>query len=241
MRKNILIVNDDGIASEGLRRLAETAVRFGRVWIVAPLHQCSGMSQKISIFDKMTVTPCAFPVPVEAAWTVDGTPADCVKAAVNFLLKEKPDFVFSGINDGYNTGFDVAYSGTVGAAMEALMKGIPAIAFSNALHGCFETIDAYLSLLMEDLMSAPLPPNEMWNVNFPGVPLEECQGILTDCEVAPVQMYLDIYHREELENGAFTRQNASRHISADAAPEGSDIRAVLSGYISIGTLRCPVL
>ena len=241
MWKNILIVNDDGIEAEGLRRLAETAVRFGRVWVVAPLYQCSGMSQKISIFDKMTVTPYDYPVPVEAAWTVSGTPADCVKVAVNYLLKEKPDFVFSGINDGYNTGFDVAYSATVGAAMEALMKGIPAIAFSNALHGSYETIDAYLPLLMEDLMSAPLPPNEMWNVNFPGIPLEDCRGILTDCEVASVQMYLDLYHREELENGAFTLQNASSHISVDAAPEGSDIRAVLTGYISIGTLHCPVL
>ena len=121
MGKNILIVNDDGIHSEGIIRLAEAASRFGRVWVAAPDEQCSGMSQKISIFDPILVRPYEFPVPVEAAWSIGGTPADCVKVAVGFLLEEAPDLVLSGINNGYNAGFDNAYSGTIGAAAEALM------------------------------------------------------------------------------------------------------------------------
>ena len=243
-KRNILVVNDDGIRSEGIRRLAEAAVRFGRVWVVAPERQCSGMSQKISIFDPIPVTPYAFPAPVEGAWSIGGTPADCVKAAVNFLLDEKPDVVFSGINNGFNTGFDTAYSGTVGAAMEALMKGIPAIAFSRpyeAVETDFETVDAYLLPLMEELLASPLPPNEMWNVNFPGVPLNECRGVLYDRSVAPLQLYRDHYRRTEAGDGAFTLQNISTPAAASDAPEGSDVHAVLSGFVSVGRLRCPVL
>ena len=80
-------------------------------------------------WEKLVLTPHDFPVPVEGAWSLSGTPADCVQVALDGLLPVKPDFVFSGMNNGYNTGMDIAYSGTVGAAMEALMNGIPAIAF----------------------------------------------------------------------------------------------------------------
>lgn len=241
MKRDILVVNDDGIRAEGIVRLAEAATHFGRVWVVAPEEQCSGMSQKISIFNRIPVRPFEFPVPVEAAWCVGGTPADCVKVAVNFLLEKKPDVVFSGINNGYNTGFDTAYSGTIGAAMEALMKGIPAIAFSNHLHGSYETVDRYLLPLIEELLSSPLPPSELWNVNFPGVPLSECPGILYDRRVAPVQLYRDLYTREELPDGGFTLRNASTPIAPYLVPEGTDVRAVLTGHISVGTLRCAVL
>ena len=241
MNRNILIVNDDGIRSEGICRLAAAAAHFGTVWVAAPEHQCSGMSQKISIFDRIPVTPYAFPVPVEAAWSIGGTPADCVKAAVNFLLKEKPDLVLSGINDGYNAGFDTAYSGTIGAAMEALMKGIPAIAFSKGLHSGFDTVDRYLLPLMDELIRAPLPPSEIWNVNFPSVSLPECRGVLYDRTVAPIQLYRDLYHREDQPGGVFTLQNISMPATAGDAPEDSDVRAVLGGYVSVGRLRCAVL
>ena len=241
MNHRILIVNDDGIRSRGIVRLAEAALHFGRVWVVAPEQQCSGMSQKISIFDPISVTPFDFPVPVEAAWSIGGTPADCVKTAVNYLLTEKPDFVFSGINNGYNTGFDTAYSGTVGASMEALMKGIPAIAFSNHLNGSYETVDRFLVPLMEELLASPLPPSEMWNVNFPGVPLSECGGILRDRRVAPVQLYRDLYTRNDLPDGSFVLRNASLPISPGLVPEDTDVYAVLTGHVSVGKLRCPVL
>lgn len=241
MNRNILVVNDDGIRSKGIVRLAEAAARFGHIWIVAPDQQCSGMSQKISIFDPISVTPFDFPVPAEAAWSIGGTPADCVKTAFNFLLHEKPDLVLSGINNGYNTGFDTAYSGTIGAAMEALMKGIPAIAFSNHLDGSYETVDRYLEPLIEELLASPLPPSELWNVNFPGVPLSECRGILRDRRIAPVQLYRDLYTRQDLPDGSFTLRNASLPISPGLVPEDTDVYAVLTGHVSVGTLRCPVL
>lgn len=128
----ILIANDDGIRSEGIAKLARAAASFGTVWVAAPEHQCSGMSVRLTISEKsrMAVYRYDFPVPVEAAWSVDGTPADCVKVALNALLPFRPDIVLSGINDGLNAGLDVAYSGTIGAATEAAMHGVPAIAFS---------------------------------------------------------------------------------------------------------------
>lgn len=240
--KNILVVNDDGIEAEGLRKLAEAALRFGRVWVAAPHSQCSAVSQKISVFERVTVTPCAFPVPVEAAWSVQGTPADCVKVALRRLLPVRPDLVVSGVNNGYNAGFDIAYSGTVGAAMEALMQGIPAIAFSKGYNSSFEITETYLPLLLEDLMLAPPERHEMWNVNFPGIPLEECRGILIDRTVAPLQLYQDHFENEEQhENGAFSYQNLGIHVTREEAPEGSDVRAVLDGFVSVGTIRCSLL
>ena len=106
----ILIANDDGIRSEGIAKLARAAASFGTVWVAAPEHQCSGMSVRLTISEKsqMAVYRYDFPVPVEAAWSVDGTPADCVKVALNALLPFRPDIVLSGINDGLNAGLDVA-------------------------------------------------------------------------------------------------------------------------------------
>ena len=96
----ILIANDDGIRSEGIAKLARAAASFGTVWVAAPEHQCSGMSVRLTISEKsqMAVYRYDFPVPVEAAWSVDGTPADCVKVALNALLPFRPDIVLSLIH-----------------------------------------------------------------------------------------------------------------------------------------------
>ena len=124
----ILIVNDDGIRSPGLISLAKMAVQLGEVWVVAPDNQCSAMSQRISVFGSIHVREVLdFPVEHVQAWSISGSPADCVKVALSYVMKEKPDVVFSGINNGYNVGVDILYSGTVGAAVEALVNGIPAI------------------------------------------------------------------------------------------------------------------
>ena len=241
MMKHILVVNDDGIQDKGLRKLVEAAVQFGSVWVVAPDHECSGMSQKISIMENLVLTPFDFPVPTEGAWALSGTPADCVQVALNGLLPVKPDFVFSGMNNGYNTGMNIAYSGTIGAAMEALMSGIPAIAFSKGHNGSFETAEAYLPLLMEDLMQTPLPPNEIWNVNIPGLPLEECKGVLIDRIVAPVHPFRVRFEKEDLGNSSFSLSVKGDYAPAEEAPENSDVRAVLNGYVSVGTVKCNVL
>ncbi len=101
---NILISNDDGIRAEGIARLAAAALPFGSVFVAAPDTQCSGMSQKLTIRGTLAVEQADFPVPVEAAWAVGGTPADCVKAAVKALLPLRLDVVLTGINPGVERG-----------------------------------------------------------------------------------------------------------------------------------------
>lgn len=240
-RPKILIVNDDGIDAQGIVHLAAAACELGDVWVAAPARQCSAMSMKLTLFDKITVREEAFPVPVRKAWRIGGTPADCVKLTLQCLLEERPDFVFSGVNSGCNTGFDIAYSGTMGAAMEARMEGVPAIAFSKFEGGSFEVTDAYLLPLMRKLTETPVKRNEVFNVNFPSCPLRECKGIRRGLPVAPAEMYKDKYEKSLLPDGTLAYKMISPLIAPEQAPTGSDMRAVFDGCIAVGTIRCSVL
>ena len=151
---NILVTNDDGIQAQGIGVLAKAASRFGKVTVVAPARQCSAMSHRITLGSPMRLERVEFPWENVTAYSLTGTPADCVKAALDAILPEKPDVVLSGINHGYNVGFDVVYSGTVGAAMEALMNGIPAIALSQNHLGNFCIAERYLPQILEELLPA---------------------------------------------------------------------------------------
>ena len=250
-RLNILISNDDGIGAEGIVRLARMAAELGDVWVAAPTSQCSAMSQKLTIFNTIAVEEVDFPVPVRAAFSIDGTPADCVSLAAARLLPVKPDIMFSGINYGYNAGFDIAYSGTIGAATEAVMRGIPAIAFSEQHDGAHEVADKFMPVLARELMAKPHVPGELWNVNFPGVaPGEEkaverivCRniGTLYDRKIAGCCLYDNTYDDDITPDGRHGYRIHSKPIAAEAAPEGSDARAVLTGYISVGKVKCRVM
>lgn len=238
----ILVVNDDSIRSPGIALLAQAASALGRVWVVAPKHQCSAMSQRISIHASLHVERVAFPVPVEAAYQVDGTPADCVKAALQYILPQKPDYVFSGINDGYNVGFDIAYSGTLGAAYEAVMNGIPAIAFSNDMGAGLDIAQAHLTPIARELIRRGQAPGEVWNVNFPGVPADALKGITWDRTIAPVQFYSENYDAQPQPDGSVLLTGQGAPLSGgQSLPPESDIAAVLAGCISIGKVRSAVM
>ncbi len=190
----ILIVNDDGIRSPGLISLAKMAVQLGEVWVVAPDNQCSAMSQRISVFGSIHVREVPdFPVKEARAWSISGSPADCVKVALSYVMEEKPDVVFSGINNGYNVGVDILYSGTVGAAVEALVNGIPAIAFSNKTNDDQRVSDRYLLPIAKDLLTREIEPWAVWNVNFPACDPDEIRGILEDRVPAKKSYYETIY------------------------------------------------
>ena len=234
-RLNILVANDDGIASPGLLRLANAAARLGDVWVAAPAGQCSGMSQKITIAGEISVEKRNFPADVKAAYSISGTPADCVKTAIKSLLPVKPDVVFSGINSGFNTGFDIAYSGTVGAAMEALMNGVPAIACSDSHGGCREVTDMFLYEIARELIKRPLA-GEIWNVNFPDCTLNEYKGILRDVKIEPHCFFENFYNTAENENGCALSPYAEL-LDPERAENGSDLWAVLHGYIAIGRVK----
>ena len=237
---NILISNDDGIRAEGIARLAAAALPFGRVYVAAPQSQCSGMSQKLTIRGTLAVEQADFPVPVEAAWAVGGPPADCVKAAVKALVPCRPDVVLTGVNQGWNAGLDIAYSGTIGAALEGVMNGIPAIAFSAQHDGSYDVTDRYILDIARELLAAPLTAGEIWNVNFPGCPLDEFKGILRERTIAPKFIFDNTYSANH-RSGGMTLIPDADFIAHGDAPAGSDIEAVLHGYISIGKVKSMVL
>lgn len=238
-RLNILVANDDGIDSPGLLRLANAAARLGDVWVAAPAGQCSGMSQKITIAGEISVEKRELPADVKAAYAIGGTPADCVKTAIKSLLPVKPDVVFSGINSGFNTGFDIAYSGTVGAAMEALLNGVPAIAFSETHVGCREVTDMFLYEIARELIQRPLA-GEIWNVNFPDCTLNEYKGILRDVKIEQHCFYENHYTRAEKENSCALSPYAEL-LDPERTENGSDLWAVLHGYIAIGRVKNMIL
>ena len=232
----ILITNDDGIGAPGIRRLAEMAASLGEVWVVAPENQCSAMSHRITIRGQMTARRVDFPVPAASAWSLAGTPADCVKVALMYLMRDhRPDMVFSGVNHGYNAGYDIAYSGTVGAAMEAMMQGVPAMAWSTEAVDCHEVEDRYMREIAAELLAKKAPEGGIWNVNFPACSLEECQRILRDVKVSQDDFYIDTYHEKVLEDGI-----SEYHLSYDRnwnASEGTDLFAIAGNYISIGPVN----
>ncbi len=237
----ILIVNDDGIRAPGIEALARAASALGEVWVVAPEEQCSGMSQRLTLFSEMPLRRVDFPVAVRGAWSLGGTPADCVKIALAELLDFRPDYLFSGVNDGWNTGFDIAYSGTVGACYEAVMNGVPAIAFSAPGRGDLEIAGQLMPALARELTALGQAPGEIWNVNFPGGPLSALRGILRERTVAPMQMYNGVFSARPCPDGSLGISQKGVPIGPGLAPEGSDIAAVLGGFVSVGKIRSLVM
>lgn len=234
----ILVVNDDSIHAPGIAMLAKAAANFGEVWVVAPARQCSALSQKLTIREPLAIKQAEnFPVQVKAAWQVDGTPVDCVKVALEHILKEKPDYVLSGINNGYNVGFDIAYSGTLGAAFEAVRNGIPAMAFSAASDAHLQAAEPYLTDVMEQLLGKPLEAGAVWNVNFPALNSRLLMGILWDRTAATVSMFSEHYEESILPDGSKVLNIVGIPTPDEKIPAGSDAEAVRKGYISIGKVR----
>ncbi|MCD8108296.1 MAG: 5'/3'-nucleotidase SurE [Oscillospiraceae bacterium] len=236
----ILVTNDDGISSVGLIELAKAVKDMGEVWVVAPATQCSAMSQRISVFGEIILKrETDFPVEGVRAYSITGTPADCVKVAIMNVMPEAPDVVFSGINNGYNVGIDIMYSGTIGAAKEALVRGIPAIAFSNTMNGSFDIIREKLADIAKDLLTRPIEKYALWNVNFPGCAPGELKGILEDRRPEGRSYYETEYVPTENPDGTITLAVTGDPVLK--AGEGSDTLAVVNNYISIGKVRSGVL
>ena len=234
----ILIVNDDSITAPGIEKLANAASCLGEVWVVAPEAQCSALSQKLTLREQLTVRKIEdFPVKAAGAYAVGGTPVDCVKVALTYILKEKPDYVFSGINNGYNAGFDIAYSGTLGAAFEGARSGIPSLAFSTAGDAHLDAVEPYLLPVIRELLEEKIEPGMVWNVNFPALKNRPLAGILRDRPVAPVSMYQETYI-ESIQPDGTVRLNCQGIPTPDSTvPAGTDVEAVRRGYISIGKVR----
>src|SRR6202140_118257 len=163
--KHILLTNDDGYQAEGLRALASALEGFATVSIVAPSLERSGAAQSLTLRRPIVVQQIA-----EHEWAVEGTPADCVIVALHKLLPEKPDMVISGINHGANLGENVYYSGTVGAAREAALHHIPAVAMSLCARKSeqnFANAARIARAAAELILKEGLPDQVLLNVNVP--------------------------------------------------------------------------
>ena len=237
---NILIVNDDSIDAPGIAVLARAAAELGRVWVAAPAEQCSAMSQKLTLRELISVEKVTdFPASVAGAWRIGGTPVDCVKVALDWLLEEKPDVVLSGINNGYNCGQDIAYSGTLGAAFEAQRHGISAIAFSTAADRYLPEAEPYLLPLLRELTENRAEHGTVWNVNFPAVKESRpLRGILRNTLVCPVSMYRENYVPVTDAHGVTMLECRGIPTPDELIPAGTDAAAVRAGYISIGQAGC---
>lgn len=235
MSKLILITNDDGIEASGIIRLAKAAKKYGEVWVVAPEKQRSAASHSITLNTYIDVYEHTFPVEGVKAYAITGTPGDCIRLGVLNILPKKPDIVLSGINYGYNAGTDVQYSATVGAAMEAVFQGVPAIAFSEGTDDGYMVTDEYLDDILAELIDTPYVHREIVNVNFPYCKVEEVKGVLRDRINSAGCIYRDRYNLEELENGV-RRFRVHGNYNEDVE-EDSDLRALFDKYISIGRVR----
>lgn len=231
MRK-ILITNDDGINADGIIRLAQAATEFGEVWVIAPDSQRSAMSHSITLRHSVDAWKVDFPVPGVHAYACSGTPGDCVRIGSLNIVPEKPDHVFSGINYGFNAASDIQYSATAGAAFETAFQGIHTIAFSEDACEIHEVTERYLKEIIAELLNKPLGVNQIWNVNFPGCQLAECNGILRDRKVSTDAFYVDRYIETTVsEDKVSYMVEGIRNYSA---LEGTDLKAIFDNYISIG-------
>lgn len=177
-KKLILVCNDDGITAPGIRNLVEVAREFGEVVVVAPDKPQSAMGHAITINSTLRVQPVRQDGISEYACS--GTPVDCIKLAVNKILHRKPDLLISGINHGSNASINVIYSGTMSAAMEGAMEGIPSIGFSlldHSIDADFSASKHYASILIRKALENPMPSGICLNVNIPNVATEMIKGI----------------------------------------------------------------
>lgn len=173
----ILLSNDDGISSEGLKALFDSVRPLGEVVVVAPDREQSAAGHSLSLHRPLRIDARG-----DGWFAVDGTPTDCVNLALNGLLKDRPpDIVLSGINRGGNLGDDITYSGTVAAAMEATLIGYPAVALSLACEDGepirFELAGLFARRIAEEVLKRGLNKGILLNVNVPNILVEECRGV----------------------------------------------------------------
>jgi len=238
----ILIINDDGITAPGLgiaeAIAADVAGPEGEIWVIAPDNERSGVSHAISYVHPMRITTLG-----ERRFSVDGFPADCALVGLHGVLKETPpDLVLSGVNRGHNVAEDVVYSGTVGGAMEAALGGVRAVAMSQfyrktdgAPADMWAPARAHGAAVLRQVLAMPTERGVFYNVNFPAVAADAVAGV----SVCPQGLRSEA----TFEVVPYTAPNGRefqffRHMTANhSAPEGSDARALLDGWITVTPLR----
>lgn len=233
-RARVLISNDDGILAPGIKALTRAVKKLAReVWVVAPEVEQSATAHSLTLRRPLRIRKLG-----PKRFAVDGTPTDCVLLAINEIMKDTPpDIVLSGFNRGGNLGDDVTYSGTIAAAIEAVILGVPAIALSQHYEDGqdvrWATAEEALPGVLKKLKGLELPHNSLLNVNFPDVPLRDIKGIEVTSQGARKL-------GDQIQPGTDPKGDPYYWIGAIRVAEqfkkGTDLHAVYDGAISITPL-----
>ncbi len=233
----ILLTNDDGIHAEGFEALRRIAAQLSDdVWVAAPETEQSGASRGITLSDPLRVRKVA-----EREWAVAGTPTDCVLLGVNDLMPVKPDLILSGVNRGQNMGEDVTFSGTVAGALQGMTLGVPSIALSQAVvvfhdehRPPFEIAEHFAPGIIQSLITAGWPKDVIMNVNFPDVPLEQITQVEVTRQGVRDMVHMHAERRTDLRGRDYYWMGFRG--KPGNPPEGTDLKAIYEGRISVTPL-----
>jgi len=232
-KPTILVTNDDGINAPGIRALIAVMAEIGNVIVVAPDSPQSAMGHAITINNTLYLNKVSVENALVTEYACSGTPVDCVKLAVNEILKKKPDLCVSGVNHGSNSSINVIYSGTMSAAVEAGIEGIPAIGFSlldYSWNADFETIKPFIKKITVEVLSQKLPEGTVLNVNFPKLKPDDIKGIKV-CRQAKA-MWQEEFDKRTNPQGKEYYWLTGKFVNLDKGTD-TDEWALENGYISI--------
>jgi 5'-nucleotidase len=227
----ILLSNDDGYLAPGLQTLASHISKIAEIVVVAPERNRSGASNSLTLDRPLTVKQAS-----NGFYFVNGTPTDCVHLAATGLIDFVPDMIISGINDGANMGDDTIYSGTVAAAMEGYLLGVPSFAVSMSQHNAthFETAGRVIVEIIERFQANQLPPPVLMNINVPDIPYDQLKG--------KVVTRLGKRHKAEPVIKSKSPRGETLYWvgpagAAQDAGEGTDFYAVANNWVSLTPLQ----
>ncbi len=233
-RPLILVVNDDGIFAPGIRALVEVVQELGDVIIVAPDSPQSAKGHALTIHDPIRINKDKKIFQGLEAYECSGTPVDCVKLAKHVVLKDRPiDLCVSGINHGSNASINIIYSGTMSAAMEASIEGIPSVGFSLcdfSFDANFEPCKPFIKQICEFMLRNTLQTN-LLNVNIPKLPFDKIKGMKI-CRQAEAR-WIEEFQENKDPMGKPYYWLTGKFVNLDEGKTDSDIWALDNGYVSI--------
>ena len=226
-----LVTNDDGFRSLGINMIAKILEDLGDVVVVAPDQEMSATSHSLTLSRPLRVTRQK-----KGVYSIDGTPTDCVMLAVNGLVKERPDYVVSGINHGANLGDDVTYSGTVAAAIEGTLLGIPSIAvpYTSRDPRFLAEWEGPLQDILEQIISRKMPEDTLLNLNLPAIPVSDSHGVKVT--TLGKRIYQDAVTSNKGDGGQVYYWIGGQEIQWKG-DNSSDFIAINEGYVSVTPLH----
>lgn len=235
-RPLILVTNDDGVTAPGIRALIDIAKEFGDVYVVAPDSPQSGMGHAVTINSTLFCDEIEVNEGIKE-YSCSGTPVDCVKLAVSQILPRKPDLCISGINHGSNSSVNVIYSGTMSAAVEAGIEGIPAIGFSLSdfsYNANFKAAEKFIKIIIAQVLENKLPKGIVLNVNIPKLEEDQIKGIKV-CRQADAK-WEEKFDKREDPRGRTYYWMSGEFKNLDKGDD-TDEKALEEGYISVVPVR----